>query len=164
MKKLLLIVLFSIPAMAQDGFKAQGREIIWEKTFPVNNADVVALLDRQPELKVSSFIDNAYKGSVREISNTCEGGSGLMKNNCKFDFIVLVNPDHYVVVVRNLKLLEKYGPMQARTIANRCEKYFLYNRALKDDEKSVNDLSCLDNFLTGIFSVQQSASLGTASN
>ena len=71
MKKLLISLLFSIPALAQDGFRANGSSIVWEKSFPADNANIVALLDRQPNLKVASFMDNVYKGKGDQIKNTC---------------------------------------------------------------------------------------------
>lgn len=151
MKKIILSLLFSLPVFAQDGFKTEKQELVWEKTFEANNANVAAILDRHPELKISGFIDSAYKGTAAEITNTCQGGSGLMKNNVKFDFIVLVNPDYYVVRVRNLKVLEKYGPMQTRIVANRLEQYFTTNGKLRTDPKASANMQCLDSFLISLF-------------
>lgn len=153
MKKLLFTLLLSTPVFAQDGFRANGPAIVWERSFPADDTNIVALLDKQPNLKVASFMDNMYKGKGIDIQNTCEDGSGLMKNNCKFDFVILVNPDSYVVKVTNLKIIEKFGPMQAKTVANPCEKYLMYNKALKTDDKSSADLNCLDSYLSGVFSV-----------
>jgi hypothetical protein len=164
MKKLLISLLFSIPALAQDGFRANGSNIVWEKSFPADNANIVALLDRQPNLKVASFMDNVYKGKGDQIKNTCASGSGLMKNDCKFDFIIMVNPDYYVVKVTNLKILEKFGPMQARTVANPCEKYFLNKQGLKSDDKTSTDLGCLDSYLSSVFSMGGTAGEALTSN
>lgn len=152
MKKLLLTLLLPISAFAQDGFRASGSAIVWEKSFPADNANIVAMLDKQPNLKVASFMDNIYKGKAEKITNTCQSGSGLMKNDCKFDFIIVVNEDSYVVKVTNFKILEKFGPMQAKTIANPCEKHYLYKGALKSDEKTQGDLNCIDSYLSGVFS------------
>ncbi len=153
MKKLLLTLLFSVPVLAQDGFKTGATGIVWERSFPADDANIVALLDKQPNLKVASFIDNIYKGKAEKIKNNCESGSGLMKYDCKFDFVIMVNPDYYVVKVTNFKILEKFGPMQAKTVANPCEKHYLYNGAIKTDEKTQGDLSCIDNYLSSVFSV-----------
>ena len=154
MKKLFLTLLFSIPvlASAQPGFRSVKGNMVWERSFPADNTNIVALLDKQPNLKVGTFMDNVYKGSAAPAKNTCQSGSGLMKNDCKYDFIIIVNPDSYVVKVTNLKMLEKFGPMGAKIIANPCEKHYVYNGALKSDEKSVGDLGCLDNYLSSIFS------------
>lgn len=162
MKKLLITLLFSIPviSLAQSGFHASSGNIVWERTFPADNANIVALLDKQPNLKVATFMDNVYKGSGDQIRNTCESGSGLMKNDCKFDFLIIVNPDSYVVKVTNLKILEKYGPMQARTVANPCEKYYMSDNTLRTDDRANNDLGCLDNYLSSVFSIGSVAGTG----
>lgn len=164
MKKLLITLLFSVPVLAQDGFRANGQRIVWEKTFPAENANIVALLDKQPNLKVASFIDNIYKGKAEKITNTCESGSALMKNDCKFDFVIVVNLDSYVVKVTNFKILEKFGPMQAKTMANPCEKHYLYNGALKSDDKTQADLNCIDTYLTGVFSIGSATGTAITSN
>jgi hypothetical protein len=160
MKKIILSLLFSIPALAQSGFSANSGTIVWERSFPAENANIVALLDSQPKLRVGTFMDNVYKGTGDQIKNTCASGSALMKNECKFDFIIVVNPDSYTVRVTNLKILEKFGPMQARVMANPCEKHFIYKSALKSDEKSKTDLSCLDNYLSTVFSMNSLTSSG----
>ena len=87
-----------------------------------------------------------------------------MKNDCKFDFIIMVNPDYYVVKVTNLKILEKFGPMQARTVANPCEKYFLNKQGLKNDDKTSTDLGCLDSYLSSVFSMSGTAGEALTSN
>ncbi|PHK35429.1 hypothetical protein VF13_37545 [Nostoc linckia z16] len=164
MKKIILSLLFSIPVFAQDGFKVENNELVWEKTFEANNANIVSVLDRHPELAVSGFIDNAYKGAAKEIANTCQGGSALMKNNVKFDFIILVNPDYYVVRLKNLKVLEKYGPMQTRIIANRMDQYFTSNGVLRTDDKAFGDMQCMDSFLSGVFGIISSQGGALTSN
>lgn len=162
MKKLLLTLLFAGAAFAQDGFKSNNGNLVWERTFQANNANIVALLEKEPNLKVGTFMDNVFKGSGNEIKNTCDGGSGLMKNNCKFDFLIIVNPDSYTVKVTNLKFLEKYGPMQTRIMANPCEKYYVYNGAVKSDDKTKGDFDCLNNYLSSVFSADPITSTGNA--
>ncbi|RZJ71656.1 MAG: hypothetical protein EOO45_11645 [Flavobacterium sp.] len=161
MKNLVLSLLFCVPVMAQmTSFKSEGETLVWERTFPADNANIVALLEGQPNLKVNSFMDNVYKGTGNEIKNTCDGGSGLTKNDCKFDFIILVNPDHYVVKVKNMKVLEKFGPMQTRTVANRFEKYYMDGSKVKADDRAAADLGCMENFLDSVFSTGITSSGG----
>lgn len=154
MKKILITLLFSIPVFAQDGFKAEDNSIVWEKSFTAQNANIVPVLEREPGLEVGGFMDNVFKGYGNNISCNCNEGSGLMKNNLKFEYIIMVNPDYYVVKVKNIKIIEKYGPMQARVIANSFEKYFLDETALRTDAKSQTDINCLNKYLTGIFSLE----------
>ncbi|OYQ36318.1 hypothetical protein CHU92_09870 [Flavobacterium cyanobacteriorum] len=153
MKKILIMLLSAITALAQNDFKVAGQEISWEKSFPADDTNIVALLEKQPGLKVVSFTDNVYKGHGSLTKNNCESGSGLMRNNCNFNFLIMVNPDSYVVKVTNLQVLEKFGPMKAKTVASPCEKYFLGKEGLKKDEKTIADLNCLDNYLTDIFAI-----------
>lgn len=151
MKKLLLL-LFSLPALAQTGFKVEEKEIIWQKSFSAENINIAAVLDRNPDLKVGGFIDNMYKGMTMAIDNTCNGGTGLMKNQVKFDFIVLTDPAGYVVKIRNLKILEKYGPMQSRVRANPAENYFVDEGVLKTEGIAEQNMQCMDSFLSSLFS------------
>ena len=157
MKKLLLSLLFCIPVFAQTGFKAEANEIIWEGVFNQENANVVTLLDRDPNLKVTTFIDNTYKGKADDVQNTCNGGTGLMKNKVKFEFVVIQDPEGYVVRVSKLKIIEKFGPLQSKTVANRCEKYFLIDNTLNPEPNATENMACLDRFFTGLFGTQPSA-------
>ena len=160
MKKLLLL-LVCLPALAQNGFKSDDTGMVWQGVYSAENANIAAVLDKDPNLQVGGFFDNMYKGIGNQIQNTCEGGTGLMKNRIKFEFIVLTDPNGYVVKVRNIKILEKYGPMQTRTVANPAEKYFMEGKVIKTDATSQENMACLNNFLTGLFSPQPQ-STGTA--
>lgn len=153
MKKLLFSLLFALPAitMAQDGFRNENGSLVWQRTYPAAT-NVQAMLDSQPDLKIDTFINEIYAGSADKVKNTCEDGSPVMRNNCKFDFVVKKESDNYVVTVTNLKVIEVMGPMQARTIVNRCEKYFVdAANKVKKDPRTQKDMGCMDNFLSGIF-------------
>lgn len=151
MKKLLLALLFTLPAMAQDGFRNEGGKLVWERTYPAA-ANVASILETQPDLKVTTFISDVHTGTAEKIKNTCDSGSAVMRNDCKFDFEVRKTENSYVVTVTNLKIIEVMGPMQARTVVSRCEKYLVdANRKVKKDTRSQGDMACLDNFLTGVF-------------
>ena len=152
MKNLLLLLLFSLPLFAQNGFKADDGNIVWERSFNADSANIIAILDRNPNLKVGAFMDNLYKGVGLDIQNTCNGGTPLMKNNLKFEFVILLTPGSYVVKIRNIKILEKYGPMQAKTMANRCEKYFMAGTQVSTEPNASANMACLDRFLTSLFS------------
>jgi hypothetical protein len=165
MKKIvILLLLISFTGIAQGNFKVENGMLVWEKTFSANDPDIVALLEKEPDLKVLSFMDNVYKGSCNDIKYDCEGGSGLMKNNCKFDFLIIVNQDGYTVKVKNIKILEKYGPMQARTIANPCEKYFVDENVIRKSEKYNADIYCFDSYLESAFSILPKSQNSITSN
>lgn len=154
MKNLIVLLLSftTLTAVAQNGFKTEAGNLVWERSFTADNTDISGILDRDTNLKVNSFMDNIYKGMAFDIKNTCNGATGLMKNNVKFQFLIMVNPDGYVVKIRDLKFLEKYGPMQARTMANRCEKYFMDGTKVRTDEGTKSEMACVDSFLTALFS------------
>ena len=154
MKTLLLSLLFCLPALAQTGFKTEGNDIIWQGVFSTEDANILAVLDRDPNLKISNFMDSMYKGQADEVQNTCDGGTGLMKNKIKFDFVILQDPAGYVVKVRNLRIIEKFGPMQAKTIAKRCEKYFMDNGKINTQPTATQNMTCMDRFFTGLFGTQ----------
>jgi hypothetical protein len=161
MKTLLLSLLFCIPAIAQTGFKTEGNNIIWQGVFSTENADILAVLDRDPNLKIGSFMDSMYKGKADDVQNTCDGGTALMKNKIKFDFVILQDPAGYVVKVRNIRIIEKFGPLQAKTVATRCELYFMDNGKINTQPNAADNISCMDRFFTGLFGTQPEAS-GTA--
>jgi hypothetical protein len=152
MKKLLLSLLFTLPAMAQDGFRNENGNLVWEHTFPATT-NVTATVDSQPDLKVEALINGVQTGSAEKIKNNCTEGSPVMRNNCQFNFKVKNENGNYVVTVTDIKIAEVMGPMQARTIVNRCEKYLVdASLKVKKDPRSQKDMNCLDTFLTGIFS------------
>jgi len=151
MKKLILLLLCSLPALAQNGFKIEDNILIWERAYSADNVDIASVLDKNPNLKTGSFMDNFYKGMGVDIKNTCNSQNGLMKNNVKFQFVVMTSPTGYVVKVKDLKFLEKYGPMQARIRANAWEQYFVDGTNLKSDATSVENMGCMDNFLSSLF-------------
>jgi hypothetical protein len=154
MKKLILSLLFCLPVFAQTGFKTEGNEVIWQGVFSTETANIVSVLDKEPNLKVGAFIDNMYKGAGEDVQNTCNGGTALMKNKIKFDFVILVDPAGYVVKVRNIKVLEKFGPMQARIMANKVEKYFMAGNKLSDQPNASQNMACMDRFFAGLFSTE----------
>lgn len=151
MKKLLLL-LVCLPAFAQTGFKVEDKALVWQGVFSASNADISKIFDKDPNIQVSGFIDNMYKGMANEVQNTCDGGTALMKNKIKFDFVILTDPNGYVVKVRNLKIIEKFGPMQTRTVAKIGESYFVDNGALKTDNTSQANMACVNNFFAALFS------------
>jgi hypothetical protein len=152
MKKLLLSLLFTLPAMAQDGFRNENGNLVWEHTYPATT-NVSATTGSNPDLKIEASLNGVETGFAEKIKNTCSEGSSVMRNDCKFNFKVKNDNGNYVVTVTDLKIIEVMGPMQARTIVSRCEKY-LVDAALKvkKDARSQKDMACLDSFLTGIFS------------
>lgn len=152
MKKLLLSLLFALPVMAQDGFRNENGNLIWEHSFPATT-NVAATVEGQPDLMLEAMINGVQTGAAEKIKNTCPEGSATMRNDLKFNFKVKNDNGNYIVTVTDIKVIEVMGPMQARTIVNRCEKYFV-DAALKvkKDPRSQKDMNCLDNFLTGVFS------------
>ena len=129
MKKLLFSLLFALPVMAQDGFKNDNGNLEWHYTYaPVTNMQ--SLIDSKPDLQVIAFFNDTYTGTVNKVKNTCTQGSAVMRNDCSFDFEIRRENGNYVAVVSNIKIIEVMGPMRARTIESRCEKYFV-DAALK---------------------------------
>ena len=152
MKALILTLLFSLPVLAQNNFRAENGAIIWEKSFPAGSTDVAALLEAQSAIKIDMAVDNQVKGIAKELKIEGEGGTTLMKSNCNFDFDIALEGDHYIVRVVNLKFLEKVGPLQMRTIVSSWEKYFMDNRKIRPTPITQGNLQYLDEFLSGVFS------------
>ena len=152
MKKVLLSLLFALPAMGQNGFRTEGNALVWERVYPAAGNNLTAILNSRPDLQVDAHLGNTFTGRGEDIQNTtCASQSALLRNNCKFDFTVQLNDGNYVVRVSNLKIIEKLGPMQARIVANRCEKYFMSAQGLRKDTRTSSDMACMDDFLSGLF-------------
>ncbi|MFL9843867.1 hypothetical protein [Flavobacterium rhizosphaerae] len=157
MKKLFLLlstIALSATTYAQGNFHAEDGKLVWEREIQSTNADVVTILDREPNLKITGLMDNVYKGVAFNITPNCPDASALLKNECKFEFFIIVNPESYVVKIENFKMLEHYGPMGARVMANRSEKYYLDSDGkMRNDADTINDLNNLDRYLNAIFAL-----------
>lgn len=161
MKKLLLSLLFTLPALAQDGFRNESGSLVWERVYPAGT-NMAAVMEGTQGIQVASYLNNTYTGMGDEVKNTCNNGTPLMKNNCKFDFVVKQQDGNYIVTVTNLRIIEKLGPMKARIMANRAEKYFVdASLKVRNDSRTKTDMMCLDSFLDNIFSHGGMASTGT---
>ncbi len=152
MKKILLLLMFTAPLMAQHNFKVENGCIVWERFFNNPNTDIKALIAANSDLALTSGKDNTYTGYGEQVPNTCSGGSVLMKCNTDFNFTIMAVADGYMVKVKEFMFLEKYGPMQMRTVPNSLAKYYLERGKIRGSEKTQTDLACIDSFLTGVFS------------
>lgn len=153
MRKLLLL-LFCLPVMAQTAYKTEKGEIIWEKIYDTaEHIDVTALLNSHPELKQRETLENMYTGEAFELKNTCQGGTGLMQNPISFDYVIYTEPHRYgyVVRVKNIRIVERFGPMQARTVATPVEKYFVDKGVVKATGVATQNMDCMDSFFTQMF-------------
>jgi len=164
MKKMLLLLLFTVPVMAQDGFKTEDGKIVWERIFPEGSAEIKSLIESQENLKLLSSDDITYIGQGEAVKNTTSTTSVRLKCDANFNFSVVVAPQGYIVRVTNFMFLEKYGPMQMRVVPNSLEKYYLEYGKIRNTPKTQEDLSHVDNFLTGIFSNQGIQSTALTSN
>lgn len=147
---LALILAFSFPE--NSNFSANGDFIVWEKTFTAQNLDITSIAGKVG-LKVTSNENGVYKGKAKQIKNNCDNVSALTKNDIVFDFEIITEGDTYTVTVSNLGIVEKFGPMQARSIVNKAEKHFMHNGTIKANEQTQNDMACIDHTLNTIFSV-----------
>ena len=157
MKKLLLSLLFTLPALAQDGFRNERGNLVWQRLYPATT-NIDAALQHTQGIEIDMAGNNTYIGRGNEVTNTCQGGTPLMKNKCKFDFTVKLEEGNYVVTITNIRIIEKMGPMQARIFANRAEKYFVNaDLKIRKDPRTQTDMACMDNFLSGIFNSETRA-------
>jgi hypothetical protein len=152
MKKILLLLLLTVPAMAQHNFKTEKGCIVWERFYSSSNADIKALVASNDKLTLTSADTNVFLGVGESVPNTCGTGSALMKCDTNFNFTIMAVTDGYMVKVTNFFFLEKYGPMQMRTVPNSLAKYYLEYGKIRSSEKTQTDLACVDSFLTSVFS------------
>lgn len=151
MKKILLSLLFTLPVLAQDGFTNNNGHLVWQRTYPATT-DINAALQNTQGIQIVAAAGSNFTGMGDEVSNTCQGGTALMSNKCKFDFDVKMENGNYLVTITNIRIIEKMGPMQARILANRAEKYFVNaDLKIRKDTRTQTDMACLDNFLTDLF-------------
>ncbi|MES2484742.1 MAG: hypothetical protein V4581_02185 [Bacteroidota bacterium] len=152
MKKILLLLLFTAPIMAQNGFKMEDGSIVWERFYNAPNTDIKSLIATNEKLSLISDAEDTYIGVGEGVHNTCASGSVLMKCDTNFSFIIMKVADGYLVKVKDFRFLEKYGPMQLRIIPTSLEKYYLEYGKIRTTPKTQTDLACVENFLAGVFS------------
>jgi hypothetical protein len=157
MKKLLFFLLATAPLMAQTGFKTENGTIVWERFFNTPGANIKSILAANPKLSLTADSESLYTGLGTSVKNTCALGSVLMKCDNNFSFTILPVTDGYMVKVTDFMFLEKYGPMQMRIVPNSLAKYYLEHGKIRTSDKTQTDLSCIDAFLTGVFSGQGTA-------
>jgi len=153
MNKLLLLLLFTLPALAQNGFKMQNGSMVWERTFPAGT-EIRTIIEKQDKLKLLSTEETSFNGKAEAIKNNTGTESVRLKCDANFDFTVTVMPQGYLVRVTNFNFLEKYGPMQLRIVPGSLEKYYVEYGKIRNSPKTQNDLNYVDSFLTGVFTEQ----------
>jgi hypothetical protein len=153
MNKILLLLLFTVPALAQNGFRMEKGKMIWEHTFATIQ-DINTLVTNVKGMSTDGAEGNVFKGKGAEVKSTVETESIRLKSDANFTFTITVVPGGYVVKVSNYVFLEKYGPLQMRIVQNPIEKYYVEYSKIRQTPKSQNDLHVLDGFLTGVFSGQ----------
>ncbi|KOS06235.1 hypothetical protein AM493_09480 [Flavobacterium akiainvivens] len=152
MKKLLLLLLVTAPVMAQHGFKMENGNVVWERFYSIPQNDIKAMVSANEQLSLSSAEEATYTGRGAEVQNTCSSGSTLMKCPVDFTFTIMTVADGYFVRVENFMFLEKYGPMQMRTVPTGLGKHYVERGKIRTTDKANTELACVDSFLSGVFS------------
>jgi len=155
-KKMIVVLLVTVPSMAQTNFRMEKGSVIWEHTLPIGT-NMKAIIDSQAKLTISAFDDTSYRGKADAVKNTTDANSVRLKCDASFDFIVTMTPEGYKVKVTNFMFVEKYGPMQLRIVPGSLEKYYVEYGKIRNSPKTQTDLSYVDSFLTGVFTIQAPA-------
>jgi hypothetical protein len=150
MKTIILFLLFAVPVLAQNGFRTEKGKIIWEHTYD-ENANIETLIKGQEKLSLLLVEGNVYDGIADAIKSTVDANSVRLASDANFSFTITKIDGGYKVRVYNYVFLEKYGPMQMRTVPNAIEKYYLEYGKIRNSDKTKTDLGYLDGFLTGAF-------------
>ncbi|MFT7350690.1 MAG: hypothetical protein ACI9XR_000405 [Flavobacterium sp.] len=130
-------------------FQIENKNLIWQKTFPTFEKDVMKMLIKNNN-KISNFSE-PNKGAVNNAVCDCKL-LGFM-NNQTFDFIfdLDITESNYTIVVRNIKI-DVDNELDYADNAG-IERMFLnYGRTnLQKSERNQNNLECFDRFLSKIF-------------
>jgi hypothetical protein len=130
-------------------FQIENKNLIWQKTFPTFEKDVMKMLIKNNN-KISNFSE-PNKGAVNNAVCDCTL-LGFM-NNQTFDFIfdLDITESNYTIVVRNIKI-DVDNELDYADNAG-IERMFLnYGRTnLQKSERNQNNLECFDRFLSKIF-------------
>ncbi|KOS06234.1 hypothetical protein AM493_09475 [Flavobacterium akiainvivens] len=162
MKTIVLFLLCTLPALAQDGFRTEKGKIVWEHTFTENVPNLESLITAQEKMKLVSEEESLYTGKAEAIKSTIDVNSVRLASDANFDFTITKVAGGYKVRVTNYVFLEKYGPMQLRIIPNSLDKYYLEYGKIRNSDKTKTDLGYVDGYLTGLFLSQIVTAQGPA--
>lgn len=151
MKTVVLFLLFAVPALAQQGFRAEKGKMVWEHFYTEEGAVIKAAIESRDKMKLEVTDLAAMSGKADGIKSTLDINSARLESDADFDFTVTKVEGGYKVVVTNYTLLEKYGPLQMRIIPASLGKYYMDNNKIRTSEKTKTDLAYVDAFLTSVF-------------
>lgn len=147
-KFLLLLFIASQSIYSQvENFAIQGKNLVWENVYISNEANIPQLVERHSSLKVISQKGNLFKGTGSSVKCSCAEASPLLDNPFNFNFEIELRGDKYRVTLTNFTFSDKSKKTKKAT------NYFIEKNALKTDENTKNDLSCLNNYFNRIFSM-----------
>ena len=151
-KKILLLLLFSISCYAQNSFVAVSHKVVWENVFISEEINIPQLLERHVRLSIVSSDGNSYKGKGTLIKNTCPGTSDFMKDNLNFNFEIQQSEGKYSVTITDITFTTAKGKNKMHPL----EKYLIDRKGnLKQDTQSQADANCLDAYFTRIFGMKK---------
>lgn len=148
--KIIVFLLITLPAIAQNGFKTEKGKIVWEHFF-AEDANLKTLVEGNEKMKIVSADDTSCAGKAEGIVSTIGANSIRLQSDANFDFTITKVAGGYTVKVINYVFLEKYGPSQMRILPGSLEKYYLEYGKIRNSDKTKTELGYVDNFLTGLF-------------
>ncbi|WP_159798996.1 hypothetical protein [Flavobacterium sp. MK4S-17] len=146
MKKVLLLLLFSVNCLAQvNNFVLKNDDVVWENVFITDQKNIPELITQHPKLKIVSSTGAVYKGRGFEIKHTCQDSPSYMTNELNFDFEIELAEGKYRVTVYNIQYTE-------REKVN-IKHYTSERKTLKSDKETITALNCLDSYFNKLFTL-----------
>ena len=142
---LLFVVSQSVFAQVEN-FAVPDKKLVWENVYISNEANIPQLVERHSSLRIVSQSGNIFKGTASAVKCSCAESSSLLDNTFSFDFEIELREDKYRVTLTNFVFSD--GKKAKSGIIPYIKK-----NALKSDEKTKSDLSCLNNYFNRIFSM-----------
>ena len=159
MKKIVFVLLLlfcSLSGFSQaNSFIVSNEKLIWENVFISDETNIPAIIARHVRLKITSTQGGVYKGTGTQLKNTCPGTSDFLKDEFSFDFEIELREGKYRVTISKLIFLKKIGKGKPEQLMG-AEKALVINGELKQDDKTMHDILCLDNYFNKIFTMTSS--------
>lgn len=149
MKYVLILFLFSITVYSQStAFSVKGNGLVWENIYITTEADVAAILEKHPRLKITSHKGNIYSGTVLNNKNSCPGSSPqLVDAEMNFSFELEKSAGMYRVTITKMKILAAGKDKKSKP----AESYFIQDGVINGKAQTTADLSCLDAMFNRMF-------------
>lgn len=138
------LLLITISAYGQaTGFSLLNERLVWENVY-MSKEPNIALITRNPRLKITSVEGNLYKGTGTGLSRVCPGTSKVLAGGYNFNFEIELSEGKYRVTL----FLISFNNGKKKLLA---ENHFVEKGKIKQTREAQADLSCMEDYFSRVF-------------